>query len=109
MLKKLTFSEQLYLGESISQQNLDKLKDELLSAPLFTKVFIITLSTNPTELLDILESKYLTFPYYNTHPLHVVGIAKSNNEAIGLTQKIVQDCLDKRGDVDLRSFFLETL
>ena len=109
MQKMLTFSEHLYLGDGIQKQNMDKLKEKLMNSPIFTKVFLITISTNPSEMLDILESKYLTFPYYNSHPLHVVGIANSNKEAIGLTQMIVQDCLDKRGDVDLKSFLLETL
>ena len=88
-------------------QKLDKLKINLTEAPVLTKVFLITISTNPTEQLDILESKYLTYPYYNTHSLHVIGLAKTNAEAVGLVMRIVQDCLDEQGNVDLKSFLLE--
>ena len=107
MGKQLTFSEKLYIGDSINIQKLDKLKTNLTEVPALTKVFLITISTNITEQLDIIESKYLTYPYYNTHPLHVVGLAKSSGEAVGLIKDIVQDCLDKRGDVDLKSFHLD--
>ena len=107
MSKKLTFSEELYIGESIDIGKLDKIKKSLWNTPVLTKIFLITISTNPAEQLDIIESKYLTYAYYNTHPLHVVGLAKSNNEAVGLVQKIVQDCLDTQGDVDLKAFLLK--
>lgn len=107
MSKKLTFSEKLYIGESIDIRKLDKIKKSLWNTPVLTKIFLITISTNPAEQLDIIESKYLTYTYYNTHPLHVVGLAKSNNEAVGLVQKIVQECLDAQGDVDLKAFLLK--
>lgn len=107
MSKKLTFSEKLYIGESIDIRKLDKMKKNLCNTPVLTKIFLITISTNPAEQLDIIASKYLTYTYYNTHPLHVVGLAKSNGEAVGLVQKMVQDCLDTQGDVDLKAFLLK--
>ena len=107
MSKMLTFSENLYIGEGINIQKLDKLKKTLVNSPVLTKVFLITISTHPAELLDIIESRYLTYAYYNTHPLHVVGLAKSNGEAVGLVQKIVQECLDEQGDTDLKRFLLK--
>ncbi len=107
MSKKLTFSENMYLGESMKIQKLDKLKKKLVESPIVTKAFLITISTNIYDQLDIIESRYLTFPYYNEHPLHVVGLAGSNSEAIKLIEQIVQNCLDKRGDVNLKAFLLE--
>jgi len=107
MSKKLTFSEELYIGESIDIRKLEKIKKSLCNTPGFAKVFLVTISANPTEQLDIIESKYLTYAYYNTHPLYVVGLAKSNGEAVGLVQRIVQDCLDTQGDVDLKKFLLK--
>ena len=107
MSKALTFSNHLYLGEGIKIEKLDKLKNDLINTPIFTKVFLITISANPSDQLDILESKYLTYPYYNTHELHVVGLAGSNKSAIDLIQTIVQDCLDEQGNVDLKSFLLK--
>ena len=107
MSKALTFSNHLYLGEGIKIDKLDKLKKYIIETPIFTKVFLITISTNPTDQLDIIESKYLTYPYYNNHALHVVGLAASNKEAVELIQIIAQDCLDKQGNVDLKSFLLK--
>jgi len=107
MSKKLTFSENLYIGDGIDKKKLDKLKKNLVHSPVLTKVFLITISANPADQLDIIESVYLTYAYYNTHPLYVVGIANSNEEAIGLVQNIVQDCLDAQGNVDLKMFLLK--
>ena len=107
MSKKLTFSKNLYLGDGINIRKLDKLKMSLKESPVLTKIFLITISANPSDQLDILESKYLTDPYYNTHPLHVVGLATSNAEAVSLVKNIVQDCLDKQGNVNLKSFLLK--
>lgn len=107
MNKKLVFSPTLYLGESINIRKLDKLKKNLINNPITTKVFLLTISTNPSEQLDIMESRYVTFSYYNEHPLRVIGLAGSNGEAVKMVEKIVQDCLDKRGDVDLKAFLLE--
>jgi len=107
MSKKLTFSANLYLSDSMYSQKMDKLKKRLVERPILTKVFLLTISTNPNEQLDIIESKYLSFPYYNEHPLYVVGLAGSHGEAVALVEKIVQDCLDKRGDVNLKTFLLE--
>ena len=107
MSKKLTFSENLYIGESINIQKLDKLKKTLVNSPVLAKVFLITISTNPGEQLDIIEAKYLTYAYYNIHSLHVVGLAKSNGEAVGLVQRIVQECLDEQKNVDLKWFLMK--
>ena len=55
MSKKLTFSEKLYIGESIDIRKLDKIKKSLWNAPVLTKIFLITISINPAEQLDIIE------------------------------------------------------
>ena len=107
MLRNVTFSKKLYISDSMNIQKLDKLKKSILEKPVLTKVFLITISTNQGEQLDIIESYYLAFPFYRDYPLHIVGLAGSNKEAVGLIEKIVQDCLDTRKDVDLRTFLLE--
>ena len=107
MSKNLTFSEKLYLSDSIDCRKLDKLKSKLRNTPFLAKVFLITIAMNEKDQLDILESKYLTFPFYNSYPLTVVGLAKSNAEAVHLVQKIFQDCLDERKHVNVKAFFME--
>ena len=107
MSKNLTFSEKIYLSESIEGRKLDKLKKKLLNFPLLANVYLITISMNENEQLDILDSKYLTFPFYNSYPLKVVGLAKTNSEATALVARMFQDCLDERKHVNVRSFFME--
>jgi len=107
MSKNLTFSKKLYLSDSIDYKKLDKMKKKLLYAPILSKLFLITISTNEQDQLDILESKYLTFPFYNAHPLFVVGLAKTNSEAIQLVEKMFQDCLDQKNHAKVKSFLME--
>lgn len=107
MAKNLIFSKDLYISESMKDENLDTLKEGLLESPLFTKAFLITISSNPTEQLDIYEAKYLAFPFYDTHLTYVVGLAGSNSEAVSLVQKIAQECYENRGDGNVRAYLME--
>lgn len=102
----MTFSENLYLGESMENCDLDTLKKTLTESPIREKVFLLTIASNPSEQLDILETKYLMFPYYDTHSLQVVGIAGSKQEAVKLVEMIAVECFAKRKDADLKAFLL---
>lgn len=54
MAGKLTFAPNLYLGESIASEKLDKLKKRLEKKPLLANVYLITPARNPADQLDIL-------------------------------------------------------
>ena len=54
MAGKLTFAPNLYLGESIASEKLDKLKKRLEKKPLLANVYLITPAKNPADQLDIL-------------------------------------------------------
>ena len=109
MNKNITFSTNLYLSESMNLKKVDKLKKKIITRPAMTKTFLLTISTNPLDQLDIIESKYLAFPYYNACPIHVVGFADTNAEAIRLVENIANDCLKKRGDVNLKAYLQENI
>ena len=46
MAGKLTFAPNLYLGESIASEKLDKLKKRLEKKPLLANVYLITPAKN---------------------------------------------------------------
>ena len=51
MAGKLTFAPNLYLGESIASEKLDKLKKRLEKKPLLANVYLITPAKNPADQL----------------------------------------------------------
>ena len=106
MSNKLEYHHRLYLGESISELKLDKIKRRLKKQPLFSNVYLLTVSRNQSDQLDIFAAKQLVQNYYKKYPVYVVGIASDYNEAVALVEKIVQECLLARGDCALKEYLL---
>ncbi len=106
MKKKVDFSPKLYLGDSMNEKDLDKLKKNIVKKPLLTKVYLITISSNPVDQLDIIETKWLVQRYYYKNPLFVVGIASDYQESLVLLERIVLECLGSRGDCSLKEYLL---
>lgn len=106
MAVKLTYHRDLYLGESINAQKLDKIKRKLENKPLLSGVFLITLSRNPSDQLEIYAAKQLTQSYYQKNPPYVIGLAGSYAEAVALLERLVQECVNARGDCALKEYLL---
>lgn len=102
----LTYRPDLYLGDSINEDKLDKIIKKLERKPLFSGVFLITVSRNASDQLDIFEAKQLVQSYYKKNPPYVVGIAGSHDEAVELVERLVQECLKARGDCALKEYLL---
>ncbi len=100
----LEYHPNLYLGEGIKVKKLDKIKKKLENRPLFSGVFLISLSRNPSDQLEIYAARQLCQPYYRKYPPYVVGIAGSREEALGLVEKITSECLAARGDCALKEY-----
>ena len=71
MGKKLIYHPDLYLGESIRTEKLDKIKKKLERKPLLSGVFLIAISRNPSDQLEIFSAKQLVQKYYESNPLPV--------------------------------------
>ncbi|MCM1189090.1 MAG: hypothetical protein NC541_07305 [bacterium] len=106
MAVNLMYHPGLYLGESIPVKKLDKIKRKLENRPLFAGVFLIALSRNPRDQLEIYEAGQLAQRYYMNNPPYIVGIAGDYNEAVGLVERLVQECLRERGDCALKEYLL---
>ncbi len=104
MPTKLQFHPKLYLGESIKTAKLDKIKKKLERYPLLSGVFVITLSRNSSDQLDIYDAKMLWQKYYRNNPPFVVGIASNRGEAIEVVERIVTECVTERGDCSIKEY-----
>ncbi len=101
---KVTFRDELYLGEGIKPKKLDKIKKKLVEKPLFAGVYIITIAANPSEQLEIFDARQLAQSYYLKFPRHVVGIAADYEDSLKLIERIARECLRERGDCDLKGY-----
>lgn len=102
----LTYRPDLYLGDSINENKLDKIIKKLEKKPIFSGVFLITVSRNASDQLDIFDARQLAQSYYKKNPPYVVGIAGSHDEAVELVERLVQECLRARGDCALKEYLL---
>lgn len=94
----------LYLGESINAKKLEKIKKKLEKNPLLSGVFLVALSRNPRDQLEVYAARELAWSYYRKNPPFIIGIAGSREEAVGLVEKIVEECLRARGDCALKEY-----
>lgn len=104
MAAKLNYRPDLYLGESIREQKLDKIKKKLENKPLLSGVFLVALSRNPSDQLEIYNAKQLVQKYYAKYPPYVVGIAGNYDEAVRMVEQMVRECMEKRGDCALKEY-----
>ena len=100
----LVYHPDLYLGESISEKKLDRIKKKLENRPLFSGVFLVTASRNASDQLEIYDAKQLAQRYYRAYPPYIVGIAGDQEEALALVETIVRECLEARGDCALKEY-----
>lgn len=106
MVGKLTFAPNLYLGESISSEKLDKIKKSLVKHPLLANIYLITPARNPADQLDIFDARQLIQPHYKNEEFLILGMASGYEEALQLIEQITGECLDARGDCNLREYLL---
>lgn len=104
MEKKLIYHSDLYLGESIRAKKLDKIKKKLERRPLHSGVFLVAISENPQDQLEIFEAKQLTQKYYDKTAVRVVALAGSYDEALGIVEQLVRECLEQNGNCDLKKY-----
>lgn len=103
---KLKYHPGLYLGEGIDRAKLDKIKKRLEKKPLFAGVYVITLSRNAFDQLEIYDAAQLAQRYYRTNPPYIVGIAKDYETSLRLLLQLVEECLQARGDCALKEYLL---
>ena len=106
MAGKLKFAQNLYLGEGIASEKLDKLKKRLNKKPLLANVYLITPARNPADQLDIFDARQLIQPHYKDEEFLILGIVSGYEEALNLIQQITGECLETRGDCNLREYLL---
>ena len=66
--------------------------------------YLITLSTNPDNQLDIIHTLFLRQKALRKYTETVVGIAPDRYEANVLVEEILHDTMEKTGGMDMRGY-----
>lgn len=103
-MKSIKYYKKIYLSEDIDFRDLMQIKKDLIKQPLKANVFLIAMSYNEHDQLDIYHSKYLEQRFYRERPPYIVGIAREKKDAVTLVEKMVQECVNLRGDVNLKAY-----
>ncbi len=98
--------ENLYAGDSILRRQ-KKIKWKIIHNAGQIRVYVITLASNPANLLDIIPSWELMQKHYPKRELYVIGLAGSYDEAVELAGKIVSEVYAVTGGFDIRSYIYQ--
>jgi hypothetical protein len=99
----MTWYEDLYVGESIVHKT-NKIKWKIRRGAGQVNIYVISLASNPQNLLDIIPSWELLQKGYPKKEIYVVGLARGYKEALDVAAAIVDDVYRQTGGFDVRSF-----
>ena len=99
-MNKINFHYHLHLGEGLEYKDLMQIKNDLRENPVAANLFLITLSSNEQEQLDIYDAKFLIQKYYSKNPPYVIVIAKDKGQAIAVVEELMQECVTNRVDAN---------
>ena len=97
------WSDELYIAESV-QGRTEEIRQHLRSGNHSDNAYLITLSTNPKNQLDIIHTLYLRESWIARSLPLIVGIAGNRKEALGIVQQILEDTVRDRRDADMRTY-----
>ncbi|EOS45618.1 hypothetical protein V1226_13785 [Lachnospiraceae bacterium JLR.KK009] len=98
--------KEFYAGEGVAGKRM-RIKWKILRHAGMAGVYVITLSSNPKNLLDIIPSWELMQDDYPKSGLLVVGVDRGYENAMELAGMIVMDVYEKTGTFQIREYFLE--
>lgn len=103
----LTFSKNLYIGESINEKKINFYKLGLKQGRGLIKLYLITLSNNESDQLDIIHNSLLKQHLYRKLDLRVVGLSNTKSEAIDIVNHIVTEAVENTGKADIKDYLIK--
>lgn len=97
----------LWIGPKAEKKR-RKLIDAVKSRKKLLGAYVITLSVNPRELLDIIPVSMIGNPGCTADNLYIIGIADGKEEAFSLVEKIVDYIYRETGKLNIREYFPES-
>lgn len=97
----------LWIGPKAEKKR-RKLIDAVKDSKKMPGAYVIALSSNPRELLDIIPVSMIGKPGCPADNLYIIGIADGKAEAFSLIEKIVDYIYRETGKLNIREYFLES-
>ena len=96
----------MYLSGSV-ERDAARLMREMENGRFPDRVWVISIPVSSGDQLDIRKASSLAYHgLWEDIPM-IAGLAGSKDEAVELVQRMVGDCLAKRGDALVRQFLTE--
>lgn len=98
--------DDLYVGESIVHKT-SKIKWKIRHNAGQIDIYVITLASNPANLLDIIPAQELLQKAYPKKDLFVIGLAKGYAEAVDITVSIIDEVYRQTGAFAVKDYLLQ--
>lgn len=98
----LDWYKDLYIGSGIRDS--EKIITKLNNNKLAPGVFLVTLSENPDNMLEIFSAVLLKQDAFRRMCPPIVGLAKGKDEAIELVQQMIQDAYQETGTYQVAEY-----
>lgn len=93
----------LYVADSLISTQY-KVIEKVHKSKLVPNLYLIALSVNPDNMLDLIPEWEALQKGYPKEKLKVVGIATGKKEAVALVKYIIEDSVVHTGNADVRPF-----
>ena len=97
--------KKLYVGDAAAINQKEIIKS-LKRKKWSMGIYVITLSENENNLLDIYETIQFEQPYFRKKKLVIVGIAAGKKDAFALVTKIIDNVYTSTGSFKVREYFM---
>ena len=96
--------DDLFVGKRISPRRKKRIIRKVKKRSIWGAEYLLTLSANPDNLIDIINIKVVRQRYYPRRDLVVIGLAGNYEEAQALVIQIVEDSIARTGECNLKDF-----
>ena len=93
----------LYAGESI-RHKIEKMKWKIRHNAGQIDVYVISLASNPQNLLDIIPAQELLQKAYPKRDMYVVGLAGGYDEALEVVTQIIDEVYQQTGGFAIAAY-----
>lgn len=100
----MVWLDDLFVGESIRPRRQKRIIRKVKKRSIFNAAYLLTLSSNPDNLIDIIHTRVVRQRYYPRKDMVVIGLAGSYEEAVQLAAEILSGLYTVQGDFNLREF-----
>lgn len=95
--------QNIYLGEGV-RPRYKKYKKWIQNKKTVPGVYLITLSENPDNIMEIISSIMLIQEYERYGCPEIIGMALGKEEAVRIVQRIVEEMYRGTGDFHLKEY-----